>query len=336
MFLYKMESKMERKMELIKGFEGHISADFNFNIIDLLKCHFRVYAFAVLSFRPDMIIIQTMIKPYPVPNANTKGICTTVIPLSSLKEYDFDCPIDEVSVIINSTLVSGLPSGTKIGCINVVKDEPFRFLGESLYESDIGSSSDSDSDSDSPRHKALDDCCYDKSSIRYEEAVEVSFDIVHNKEGIRLKTDKLIHLGIHVNEPYPHSSIKSRLFYFIQEDFVNNLLSPSEIKSMLVSDIKQFKNCLSCSSRIKARKGGSIIFYCKESGVRSIIMGNDSNLSSKFEVPIYPFRGLFNFIRSSKAKYEILWTEKPDFIIRHAHYSTYAAFDRVIDCYPKE
>ena len=106
MFLYKMEN--------IKGFEGHISVDFNFNIVELLKCHFRVYAFAVLSFRPDRIIVQTMLKPYPVPNANTRGIYTTIIPLSSMKEYDHDCPIDEVSVIITSTLVSGLPRGTKI------------------------------------------------------------------------------------------------------------------------------------------------------------------------------------------------------------------------------
>ena len=325
MFLYKMEN--------IKGFEGHISAEPNFNIVELLKCHFRIYAFAVLSFRPYRIIIQTMLKPYPVPNADTKGIYTTVIPLSSLAGYDYDCPIDEVSVIINSTLVSGLPSGTKIGCINVVKDKPFRFLKDNLYESDIGSSSDSDSDS--TRHKALYDCSYDKSSIRYEEAVEVSFDIVHAKEGIRLKTDKLIPLGIHVNEPYPHFLIKSRLFYFIEEGFVHNLLTPSEVESTLVNDIKQFKDCLSCSSRIKVRKGGSIVFYCKSSGTKFMI-GPDSDSGSKFEVPTYPFRGLFKYIGSSRTQFEILRTEHPDFTIRHNHYSTYAAFDRVIDCYPKE
>ena len=295
MFLYKMEN--------IKGFEGHISADFNFNIIDLLKCHFRVYAFAVLSFRPDMIVIQTMLKPYPVPNANTRGIYTTIIPLSSLAECDYDCTLDEVSVIITLTLVSGLPSGTKIGCINVVKDKPFRFLNDNLYESDIGSSSDSDSDSLS--HKALYNCSYDKSSIRYEEAVEVSFDIIHSKEGIRLKTTQLIPLGIHVNEPYPHFWIKSRLFYFIQEDFVNNLFSHSEVEFTLVSDIKQFKNCLSCSSRIKVIKGGSIVFYCKESGFNFMI-GNDTDSGSKFEVPIYPFRGfliLLGHLRQSLKYY---------------------------------
>ena len=66
------------------------------------------------------------------------------------------------------------------------------------------------------------------------------------------------------------------------------------------------------------------------------MIGNDTDSGSKFEVPTYLFRSLFKYIGSFKAKFEILWTEKPDFIIRHAYYSTYAAFDRVIDCYPKE
>ena len=109
-----------------------------------------------------------------------------------------------------------------------------------------------DMESDSP--KTIYDCC-DKVYKRYEEAVEVSFDIIHSKEGIRLKTDKLIPLGIHVNEPYPHFVLKSRMFYFIEEEFVNNLLNSSEIESTLVNDIKQFKYCLSCSDRIKVRKG---------------------------------------------------------------------------------
>ena len=79
----KIKNGIENKLECIKGFEGHISADFNFNIVDLFKRHFGVYAFAVLSFRPDMVVIQTMLKPYPVPDAETKGIFTTIIPLSS-------------------------------------------------------------------------------------------------------------------------------------------------------------------------------------------------------------------------------------------------------------
>ena len=315
-------------MENIKGFEGHTSVDFNFNIVELLKCHFRVFAFAVLSFRRDGIVIQTMLKPYPVPNANTSGIYTTVIPLSSLAEYDYDCSIDEVSIIISSTLVSELPSGTKIGCINVVKDKPFKFIsGYGLYESDIGS--DSDSDSPQPLHDWV-----DNRSIRYEEAVEVTFDIIHSIKGVRLQTTRRIPLGIHVNEPYPHFCLKSRMIYFIEEEFVRNLITPPEVESTLVSNIKQFKDCLSCLSRIKVRKDGTIVFNCKSSGTKFMI-GPDSDSGSRFEVPTYPFRGLFNFTRSSVANFEILWTEKPDFIIRHAYYSTYAAFGRYIDPYPK-
>ena len=61
----KIENKIKNQIECIKGFEGHVSADFNFNIVDLFKRHFGVYAIAVLSFRPYMVIIQTMLKPYP-------------------------------------------------------------------------------------------------------------------------------------------------------------------------------------------------------------------------------------------------------------------------------
>ena len=130
---------------------------------------------------------------------------------------------------------------------NVVKDKPFKFVNDGLYESDIGS----DSDSDSP--KALHNCSYDRT-IRYEEAVEVTFDIIHSKEGMRIRTTQLVPLGIHVNVSYPHFQIKSRLFYFIEEELVNNLLSSSEIESTLVNDIKRFKNCLSCSNRIKVER----------------------------------------------------------------------------------
>ena len=200
---------MESKIECIKGFEGHISAEFNFNIVDLLKRHFGVYMFAVLSFRPDMTVIQTMLKPYPGPNAEINGIFITIIPLSSLKEYDYDCSLDEVSVMISEMLVSGLPIGTKIGCINVVKDKPFRFYsGQRIEdETDIGS------DYYSEIETVYKNRYYEKHLIRYEEAVEISFDIIHAKEGIRLKTTQHIPLGIHRNEPYPHFCIKSRLHY---------------------------------------------------------------------------------------------------------------------------
>ena len=121
---------------------------------------------------------------------------------------------------------------------------------------------------------------------------------------------------------------------------------------MLVTDTRRFKNCWSCSSRINVkyapRKSGRIIFHCKEFGVK-LVIGNDAERDKeqnaeqesgpdeiKHEVPTYPFRGLFKYIGSSKAQFEILKTAYPDFIIRHNHYSTYAAFDRVINYYPSE
>ena len=45
-------------------FEGHITAEFKFNVIDVFKCHFKMYNIAVLSFRKDKIIVQTITKPY--------------------------------------------------------------------------------------------------------------------------------------------------------------------------------------------------------------------------------------------------------------------------------
>ena len=106
-------------------------------------------------------------------------------------------------------------------------------------------------------------------------------------------------------------------------------MDPSIVKAALVSDIKQFKNCWSCSERVKIRKGGNIVFHCKESGVK-LIIGKEKD-EKDFEVPTWAFKGLFNFIRSSKSKFEILKTDFPDFIVKHEHYSTYAAFDRVLN-----
>ena len=45
--------------------------------------------------------------------------------------YDYDCnlcgePLNEVNVVVSKALVADLPSSSKIGCINVVKADPFR------------------------------------------------------------------------------------------------------------------------------------------------------------------------------------------------------------------
>ena len=113
-----LESKLESK--LVKEFEGHITAEFKFNVIDIFRRHFKVHNIVVVSFRKDMIIVQTMTKPYEMPNVDTKGLYTTIIPLSSMDEYDFDCNYDEVNVMISKALLVG---GFKSRCINIVKGE---------------------------------------------------------------------------------------------------------------------------------------------------------------------------------------------------------------------
>ena len=98
-------------------FEGHITAEFNCNITDVFKQHFRVHNLVVVSFRKDVIIVQMMTEPYTMPKIDTKGLYTTLIPLSSMKEYDFDCNREEVNVIVAKTLLS---VNFKSNCINVV------------------------------------------------------------------------------------------------------------------------------------------------------------------------------------------------------------------------
>ena len=68
-----------------------------------------------------------MVKPYRLPNISDKGLYTTMIPLESMSEYEYECNHSEVNVIVTEKLLTGLPGGSKIECINVVKSEPFSF-----------------------------------------------------------------------------------------------------------------------------------------------------------------------------------------------------------------
>ena len=86
-------------------FEGHITAHFKFNIIKIFKCHFRMHNCIVVSFRRDMIIIQTMTIPYRMPYIDRKGMYTTIIPLSSMVLYKFQCNLEEVNIMVTKNLV---------------------------------------------------------------------------------------------------------------------------------------------------------------------------------------------------------------------------------------
>ena len=102
-------------------FEGHITAESRFNVVDIFKCHFRMHNLVILSFRKDMMIVQTMTNPCRMPNIDTKRMYTTMIPLSSMKNYEFNSNYEEVSIMVPRTLLDG-KFGSK--CINVVRTEP--------------------------------------------------------------------------------------------------------------------------------------------------------------------------------------------------------------------
>ena len=102
-------------------FEGHITAHFKFDIIKIFKCHFRTHNCVVVSFRRDMIIIQTMTIPYRMPNIDRKGMYTTIIPLSSIVLYEFECNLEEVNIMVTKNLVC---KKVRSKWINVVHTEP--------------------------------------------------------------------------------------------------------------------------------------------------------------------------------------------------------------------
>ena len=95
-----------------KAFNGHIMAEFKFNILDVFSQHLKVHNSAVLSFKPNEIVIQTM-GPTGAPakpmcenmdktkdDIDIKGFYTATIPSESLEEYDFDCNIPEIKQTI--------------------------------------------------------------------------------------------------------------------------------------------------------------------------------------------------------------------------------------------
>ena len=61
-------------------FEGHITVAFKFDVINIFKCHFRMHNCVVVSFRMNMIVIQTMTNPYRMPNIDTKVSISYILP----------------------------------------------------------------------------------------------------------------------------------------------------------------------------------------------------------------------------------------------------------------
>ena len=120
-----------------KAFNGYIMATFKFNILDIFSQHFKVHNSVVLRFKPNGIVIQTMRDKgmNEKDDSDIKGFYTTKIPLESLEEYDFNCNIYEVNVIVTKLLIK---STSKIarGCnsINVVSNG-FLLINDEILES---------------------------------------------------------------------------------------------------------------------------------------------------------------------------------------------------------
>ena len=117
-----------------------------------------------------MIIVQTMVKSYKTPNISNKGLYTTMIPLASMKEYEFEFNCEEVNVIVAKTLLVG---NFKSKCINVVKGEPFEIYDE-------------------------------ESDGQYKDSVEVTFDLIPKDKDVKVKAMAGDPFGKHINVPYPH------------------------------------------------------------------------------------------------------------------------------------
>ena len=123
-----------------KAFNGHIMAELKFNVLEVFSQHFKAHNSVVLSFKPNEIVIQTKSETMSENNGRIKdgvynrGFYTTRIPSESLEEYDFDCNIPEVNVIITKSLIK---STSKVagGCkhINVVSNG-FLLINEEIIE----------------------------------------------------------------------------------------------------------------------------------------------------------------------------------------------------------
>ena len=98
------------------AFSGYIMAEFKFNILEVFSQHFKVHNSVVLSFKHNEIIIQTMCSNDA--DVDIRGFYTTRIPSESLEEYEFECNIPEVNVIVTSL---SMRSTSKVagGCKNI-------------------------------------------------------------------------------------------------------------------------------------------------------------------------------------------------------------------------
>ena len=277
-------------------FEGHITAEFKFNVINVFRCHFRMHNIVVLSFRKDMIIVQTMTNPYRMPNVGTKGLYTTMIPLSSMKAYEFDCNHAEVNVMVSKILVVG---SFKSRCINVVRTEPLGADNKSSVEVTFDWLH---------KDRNVEICTKVSDSFGFHSSEPYPHFLVNSPLDYRIQEDYVRKLmGALGTRAEPKS--------------------PNEIQSVLVDNPSAFKSFYSPNYRIFIKKDCIVMDDCNGAFNTTLGIGLvDNNL--EFEVPSKPFKNLFKFMGSCKSEFEIVKSILPEFIIRDKYHSTYVYFNR--------
>ena len=68
-----------------------------FDLMPLFRCHFRLNLMIAIRFRPDSISIQGPAGDV-VTKSGVKCIATTMLPLSSMQKYNYECNEEEVTI----------------------------------------------------------------------------------------------------------------------------------------------------------------------------------------------------------------------------------------------
>ena len=211
-----------------------------------------------------MIIIQTMTAPYPMPNIDTKGLYTTLIPLSSMKEYEYECNRKEVNVVVARSLVSVKYS---CNCINVVADNPCIIFSREY--------------------------CGEVKNF-----AEVSFDIVTKLDkNVKFETICAFTFGMFVNEPYKHFLINGIIDCTIRDDYKDTVISEPN-QTILVNDLNAFKTLHNSNFSTTVGKNGCFVF--KGYGDYTKFTTGNPKCDEDFEIPGFSFAKLLKFIGSIK------------------------------------
>ena len=233
-----------------EAFSGHIMVEFKLNVSDVFKQHFNVHNSAILSFKPNEIIVQTMSETTSEikDDADIKGFYTTRIPLESLEEYDFDCNIREVNVMVTKSLIK---STSKIagGCRSIyVVSNGFLLINEEIIESLIEVSFD----------------LYEKDMRRRRKVIREYINKLNieklngnlEDENLLATSDEIF--GRVVNKPYLHYLLTSRIDYNVHR--MESISTNLRYKSIVVRNPTTFKSQYELDSRIFIAENGTILF----------------------------------------------------------------------------